>query len=152
MQTWQFLYFLSNKYIKFKNWTYWSFYLYGRFETKRFKTRQFETYRFVNLKFCKPYILKPNVLKPDILKPDILKPDILRVYLFNRPFWVHFCLLLFVLSNYLHIFFFLGDEKCIHTWGTPQWNDNNCAKSMAFACEFPSVPSFIGWCSVMLKH
>jgi hypothetical protein len=41
MQTWQFLYFLFNKYIKYKNRTFWSFYLYGRFETGRFET--FET-------------------------------------------------------------------------------------------------------------
>jgi hypothetical protein len=58
MQTWQFLYFLFNKYIKFKN---------GRFETRRF-----ETWRFVNLTFCKPDVLKPDVLKPDVLKPDVL--------------------------------------------------------------------------------
>ncbi len=62
MQTWQFLYFMFNKYIKFKNCTYWSFYLYGRFETKRFETRRFETWRFVNLTFCKPDVLKPDVL------------------------------------------------------------------------------------------
>ncbi len=56
MQTWQFLYFLFNVYIKFKNRTFWSFYLYGRFKTRRFETRRFETWRFetwrfVNLKF-----------------------------------------------------------------------------------------------------
>ncbi len=51
MQTWQFLYFLFNKYIKFKNLKFWSFDLYGRFETWRF-----ETWRFVNLTFCKPYV------------------------------------------------------------------------------------------------
>ncbi len=72
MQTWQFLYFSFNKYIKFTNWTYWSFYLYGRFESGRFETRRFETWRFVNLTFCKPDVLKPNVLKPDVLKPDVL--------------------------------------------------------------------------------
>ncbi len=53
----QILYFLFNKYIKFKNQTFWSFYLYGRLETRRF-----ETWRFVNLKFCKPDVLKPDVL------------------------------------------------------------------------------------------
>ncbi len=58
MQTWQFLYFLFNKYIKFKNRTFWSFYLYGRFETKHFETRRFETRRFVNLTFSKPDVLK----------------------------------------------------------------------------------------------
>jgi hypothetical protein len=54
MQTWQFLYFLFNKYIKFKNWTFW------------------------NQTFCKPDVLKPDVLKPDVLKPDVLKPDVLK--------------------------------------------------------------------------
>ncbi len=62
MQTWQFLYFLFNKYINLK--------------TGCFATRRFETWRFVNLTFC-----KPDVLKPDVLKPDILKPDVLWVYL-----------------------------------------------------------------------
>ncbi len=81
MQTWKFLYFLFNKYIRFKNQTYWSFYLYGRFETIHFEIRRFETWRFVNLTFCKPDVLKPDVLKPDILKPDVLKPDVLWVYL-----------------------------------------------------------------------
>ena len=65
MQTWQFLYFLFNKYI-------------SNLKTGRFETRRFETWRFVNLTFCKPYVLKPDVLKPDILKPDVLKPDILK--------------------------------------------------------------------------
>jgi hypothetical protein len=50
---------------------FWSFYLYGRFETGRFKTWLFETWRFVNLTFCKPDVLKPDVLKPDIVKPDV---------------------------------------------------------------------------------
>ncbi len=56
MLTWQFLYFLFNKYIKLK--------------TGHFETRRFETWRFVNLTFC----------KPDVLKPDVLKPDVLWVY------------------------------------------------------------------------
>ncbi len=46
MQTWQFLFFLFNKYIKFKNWTIEA--------------------------FISMDILKPNVLKPDVLKPDVL--------------------------------------------------------------------------------
>ena len=79
MKTWQFLYFLFNKYIKFKNWTYWSFYLYERFETGGFETRRFETWHFVNLTFCKPDVL-PDILKQDILQPDVLKPYVLWVY------------------------------------------------------------------------
>jgi hypothetical protein len=47
MQTWQFLYFLFNKYIKLNT---------GRFEA-----------------FISMDIRKPNVLKPDVLKPDVLK-------------------------------------------------------------------------------
>jgi hypothetical protein len=80
MQTWQFLSFLFNKDIKFKNLTFWIFYLYRCFETGRFETGRFETWLFVNLTFCKPDVLKPNVLKPDVLKPDVLKPDVLWVY------------------------------------------------------------------------
>jgi len=66
MQTWQFLYFLFNKYIKFKNWTFWNQTFWnltfckpdvlqtwrfetGRFETRRFETRRFETWRFVGV-------------------------------------------------------------------------------------------------------
>ncbi len=83
MQTKQFLYFLfNNKYIKFKNWMLWSFYIYGRFEAGRFETGRFETWRFVNFTFCKPDILKPDILKPDVLKPDVLKPVVLWVYRF----------------------------------------------------------------------
>ncbi len=97
MQTWQFLYFLFNKYIKFKYWTRWSFYLYGRFETKRFETRRFETWRFLNLTFCKPDVLKRDVLKPDVLQPDVLKPDVLWVYQLdtgeNRPIKEHYIIL-----------------------------------------------------------
>ncbi len=63
MQTWQFLYFFFNKYIKFKNWTFWN--------------QTFWNLTFVNLTFC-----KLDVLKPDILKPDVLKPDVLWVYPF----------------------------------------------------------------------
>jgi hypothetical protein len=46
MQTWQFLYFLLNKYIKFKT---------GHFEA-----------------YISRDVLKPDVLKPDVLKPDVL--------------------------------------------------------------------------------
>ncbi len=80
MQTWQFLYFLFNKYIKFKNRTFWGFYLSGCFETKCLETRRFETWGFVNLTFWKPDVLKRDVLKPAVLQPDNLKPDILWVY------------------------------------------------------------------------
>ncbi len=66
MQTWQFQYFLFNKYINLK--------------TGRFETRRFETWRFVNLTFC-----KPDVLKPDVLKPDVLKTEVLWVYRWRPP-------------------------------------------------------------------
>jgi hypothetical protein len=75
MQTWQIQYFLFNNYFKFKNQTFRSFYLCGRFETRCFETR-----RFVNLMFCKPDVLKVDVLKSDVLKPFILKPGVLWVY------------------------------------------------------------------------
>ncbi len=86
MQIWQFLYFLLNKYNKFKNWTFWN-------------------QTFWNLTFCKPDVLKPDVLKPDFLKPDVLKPDVLWVY----PNWLkgnkYFYVILFTakkIQNYLN--------------------------------------------------
>ncbi len=73
----------SYTYIEVKKRTFWSFYIYGCFETGRFETGRFETWRFVNLTFCKPDVLKLDVLNPDVLKPDVLKPDVLWVYRHN---------------------------------------------------------------------
>ncbi len=41
--------FLFNKYIKFNNRTFWSFYLNGHFETGRLETLLYETWRFLGV-------------------------------------------------------------------------------------------------------
>ncbi len=60
MQTWQFLNFLFNRYIKFKNWTFWNHVL---------KPDVLYTWRFVNLTFWNRTFWNQMFwnLKPDVL-------------------------------------------------------------------------------------